>query len=258
MWERRLTRSQAKLKLNESSSRGNMMKGLISFAVAACLATPSLAQDLQSQEIIVTGNRVAQDGYQRDMPAVGLRRTADFLVQEVVIRGDTRDPKQRALEIHQMLERAVQMAAKHGVQLAFGDYILTPLTSANLNQVTLSNDSRPDSQKIQFLVKAPLSASESATAAEKRIEDYVEAVPEVGRAQMDMDDDSSLSIVGPDQYRVQIADKVMEDARALSAKMGPGYAVSIEGLNMPVLWTRAGASEVLLYVPYKLAIVPKP
>lgn len=40
--------------------------------------------------------------------------------------------------------------------------------------------------------------------------------------------------------------------------MGPGYAVSIEGLNMPVLWTRAGPSEVLLYIPYKLIILPKP
>ena len=75
---------------------------------------------------------------------------------------------------------------------------------------------------------------------------------------MDMSDNSSLSIVGPDQYRVQIADKVMDDARSLSAKMGPDYAVSIEGLNMPVLWTRAGPSDVLLYIPYKLVIVPKP
>jgi hypothetical protein len=57
---------------------------------------------------------------------------------------------------------------------------------------------------------------------------------------------------------MQIADKVMEDARALSGKMGAEYAVTIEGLNMPVLWTRAGPSEVMLYVPYKLVIVPRP
>ena len=234
------------------------MRGFIPVALAMLFAAPSQAQDLQSQEIIVTGTRAEQDGYQRDMPAVGLRRTADFLVREVIIRGDTRDPKQRALEIRQMLERAVQMAAKSGVQLAYGDYILTPLTLANLDQIVLSNDNRPDSQKIDFLVKAPLGGTGSGTTAEKRIADYIEAVPEVGRAQMDMAGDSSLSVVGPDQYRGQIADKVMDDARALSAKMGPGYAVSIEGLNMPVMWTRAGAAEVLLYVPYKLIIIPKP
>lgn len=234
------------------------MRGLIAAALALGVAVPAFAQDLQSQEIVVTGSRIEQDGYQRDMPAVGLRKTADFLVQEVVIRGDTRDPKQRADEIRQMLKRAVQMAGQHGVQLAFGDYVLTPLTLENLDDVTLSSDSRPDSEKIEFLVKAPLSGKESGGAAEKRIEAYVEAVPEVGRAQMDMTDDSTLSLVGPDQYRMPIADKVVEDARALADKMGPGYAVTIEGLNMPVLWTRAGPSEVLLYIPYKLVIVPKP
>lgn len=234
------------------------MKGAISLAVALGLATPVFAQDLASQEILVTGSRIEQDDYQRDMPAVGLRRTADFLVQEVVIRGDTRDAKQRALEIRQMLERAVEMAGKHGVELAFGDYILTPLTSRNLNEIALSNDNRPDSQKIEFLVKSPLAGKESGSAAERRIEEYVEAVPEVGRAQMDLTGDPSLSIVGPDQYRMQIAEKVLQDSRALSATMGAGYAVTVEGLNMPVQWTRAGASEVMLYVPYKLVIVPKP
>lgn len=222
------------------------------------MTSSALAQDLASQEIMVTAQRAQQDDYQRDMPAVGLRRTADFLVQEVVIRGDTRDPKQRAAEIRQMLQKAIQLADKHGVELAFGDYILTQLTLQNLDEITLTNDNRPDSQKIAFLVKASLAGKENGTAAEKRIEDYVEAVPEVGRAQMDMSDDPSLSIVGPDKYRAQIADKVMEDARALSAKMGPDYAVTIEGLNMPVLWTRAGLSEVLLYIPYKFTIVPKP
>ncbi len=234
------------------------MKGTLALIALALIAAPGWGQDLQSQEVVVTGSRIEQDGYQRDMPAVGLRRTADFLVQEVTIRGDSRDPKQRASEIRQMLQKAVQLANQNGVQLAYGDYILTPLTMSNLDEVTLSNDNRPDSQKIDFLVKAPLSGKEGGAAAEKRIETYVDAVPEVGRAQMDESGDSSLSIVGPDQYRLQIADKVMEDARTLSAKMGQSYAVSIEGLNMPVMWTRAGPSEVMLYIPYKLIIVPKP
>ncbi|MBA4761335.1 TonB-dependent receptor [Sphingomonas sp.] len=234
-----------------------MLKTLFS-ALALGVALPALAQDLASQEVVVTASRVEQDSYERDMPAVGLRRTADFLVQEVVIRGDTRDPKQRGAEIRQMLARAVEMADKHGVQLAFGDYILTPLTAANLDEVTLSNDNRPDSQKVEFLVKAPLGGKESGATAEKRIAAYADAVPEVGRAQMDISGDSSLSIVGPDQYRLQIAESVMADARALAERMGGGYSVTIEGLNMPVLWTRAGLSDVMLYIPYKLVIVPKP
>lgn len=234
------------------------MKSYVIAAIGLIIAAPSRAQDLESAEVIVTGSRIEQDDYSREMPAVGLRRSADFLVQEVTIRGDTRDSEQRGAEIRQMLQKAVQQAGSRGVQLAFGDYVLTPLTLANIDEVALRNDNRPDSQRVDFLVKAPLAGKESGATAEKRIADYIESVPEVGRAQMDQSGDSSLSIVGPDQYRKAIADKVMEDARELSAKMGSSYGVTIEGLNMPVQWTRAGPSDVLLYVPYKLVIVPKP
>jgi hypothetical protein len=182
----------------------------------------------------VTGSRVDQEDYSRDMPAVGLRRTADFLVQQVTIRGDTRDQKQRRQEIHEMLARAIALASKHGVELAFGDYILAPLTAATVDDLVITNDTRPDSERVDFLVKAPLAGKESGTAAEQRISDYVEAVPEVGRAQMDESGDATLSVVGPDSYRGQIADKVADDARAMAARMGEGYAVKVEGLNMPV------------------------
>lgn len=231
---------------------------LATSTMLSCTLTQSAgAQDLSAGEVIVTAKRAEQDDYQRDMPAVGLRKTADFLVQEVTISGDSRDPKQRVIEIRKMLQEACALAAKSGVQLAYGDFLLTPLTTENLDDVTLVNDSRPDSQKLTFLVKAPL-GSGSGAAAQKRIDAYVEAVPEVGRAQMDETGDPSLSVVAPDQYRGQIAQKVMDDARALAARMGDGYAVSLEGLNMPVQWSRAGSSDVILYIPYKLTVVPKP
>jgi hypothetical protein len=231
---------------------------ILACAVCAALAVPASAQDLQNAEVVVTGSRVDQDDYSRDMPAVGLRRTADYLVQEVTIRGDTRDQKQRRQEIHDMLARAIALASKHGVELAFGDYILTPLTATTVDDLVIKNDTRPDSERVDFLVKAPLAGKESGIAAEQRISDYVEAVPEVGRAQMDESGDATLSVVGPDSYRGQIADKVAEDARAMAARMGDGYAVQVEGLNMPVQWARSGASEVMLYIPYKLVVVPKP
>lgn len=207
---------------------------ILACAVSAALAVPASAQDLQNAEVVVTGSRVDQEDYSRDMPAVGLRRTADFLVQQVTIRGDTRDQKQRRQEIHEMLARAIALASKHGVELAFGDYILAPLTAATVDDLVITNDTRPDSERVDFLVKAPLAGKESGTAAEQRISDYVEAVPEVGRAQMDESGDATLSVVGPDSYRGQIADKVADDARAMAARMGEGYAVKVEGLNMPV------------------------
>ena len=219
---------------------------------------PASAQDLEFQEVVVTGSRIEQDDYSREMPAVGLRRSADFLVQSVVIRGDTRDPTQRRREIRTMLTDAIKRADAMGIELAYGNYILTRLTLANVGEISLMNDNRPDSERVTFLAKARLGGTQTGEAAEAQIERYIESVPEVGRAQMDEWGDSTLSIVGPDSYRAQIAQEIAKDSLAMAQRLGDGYAVEIEGLNMPVQWSRAGPGEVMLYIPYKLVVVPRP
>ncbi len=135
--------------------------------------------------------------------------------------------------------------------------MLTRLTLDNAAEITLQNDRRPDSEQVVFLAKARLAGTQSGEAAEAQIKRFVDSVPEVGRAQMDSWGDSTLSIVGPDNYRPQIAEKIAEDSTAMARRIGETYAVEIEGLNMPVQWTRSGPAEVLLYLPYKLKIVPQ-
>lgn len=161
------------------------MRICLSLLLACSLAVPAVAQDLESQEVVVTGSRVEQDDYARDMPAVGLRRPADFLVQEVAIRGDTRDQVERRKEIRAMLADAIRRSERAGVELAFGDYVLTRLTAANAEEITLASDNRPDSERVVFLVKAKLGGTQTGEAAEKQIARFIDSVPEVGRAQMD-------------------------------------------------------------------------
>jgi len=227
------------------------------------LASAASGQDLNVQEVVVTGSRVALeqnefDDYNSERPAVGLRRLADFLVQPVAIRGDTRDEELRSREIRAMLNDAVRLAERHGVELSYGEYILTELTAANVDELTLEADNRPDSQRVTFLAKAQLGEGQSAAQAQERIAAFIEAVPENGRAQMDEWGEQSLSVVGPDSFRDQIITAIAEDANLQSAKLGEGYAVEIQGLNKPVQWARAGLSEVQLFIPYTLKIMPRP
>ena len=230
----------------------------ISFALLLSLmAAPVQAQDLSSREIIVvTGSRIEQNDYSDYQPAVGLTRKGDFLVQEVAIRGDTRDAEQRADEIKTMLRDAIRIAAGNDSELATGDYILTPLTLENANEVTLQRDRRVDAERVNFLIKAPLK-SRSVSKAQSAIETFIESVPEVGRAQMDGMGEPKLSVVGPDSYRDAIIAKVAEDAKRQAAVLGDDYAVELTGLNMPVQWTPAGPGEVLLFIPYELKVIPR-
>ena len=220
-------------------------------------ADEGFAQDSGSKEVIVTARRSEGDGYSASMPAVGLRRSADFAVQEVTITGDTRDEHLRQDEMYQMLANAIAAAPHAGVQIASGDETLQIVTMANYRNLSLKKDSRPDSQKLSFLVKTQLSSATDARSAQAKIVSFVKIVKPVGRALMQTSDDLTFSVVAPDQYRGAIADIIAADAKSMAAKLGDGYGVEIEGLNRPVEWARSGLSEVLLYIPYKLVIAPK-
>ena len=229
----------------------------IASLISLLLPVQAFAQDSGSQEVIVTARRSEGDGYSANMPVVGLRRSADFAVQEVTITGDTRDEKSRQDEIYQMLANAIAAAPHAGVQIASGDATLQLVTIANYRNLSLKKDNRPDSQKLSFLVKTPLAAGTAASTAQAKIASFVKAVKPVGRALMETSDDLTFSVVAPDQYRGAIADIIAADAKSMAAKFGDGYGVEIEGLNRPVEWARSGLSEVLLYIPYRLVIVPK-
>ena len=228
---------------------------MILTAAALALAAPALAQN---EEIIVTAAKREADGYDERVPAIGLRRVADFAVQEVAITGDTRERDKRQTEIYAMLKGAIELAAKRGdVALATGEMVVEPVTLANYRSLTLAGDGRPDSERTTFLIKARLSGAVDAKAALERINAFIKAVPAVGRAEMKRIGDLTLSIVGPDQYRGAILDLVAADAKAMTARLGPDYAVEAKGLDRPVEWSRASLTEVLLYVPYTYTVVPK-
>lgn len=206
---------------------------------------------------MVTGLR--RDARDYDEPAIGLRRIADFAVQRVVIVGDTRDAAKRHDEIFAMANGAIELAAKRGnIELATGEMAVVPLTISNYRNLTLTNDGRPDTDKASFLVKSRLAADTDAKAALDRIDAFIKDVPAVGRAEMKPLNDLTLTIVRPDQYRSQIIDLIAADVHATAAKMGPDYAVTLEGADRPVEWSRASLTEVFLYLPYRYTVVPKP
>lgn len=232
---------------------------MLSLAFALAIPLPAEAQngDIGGDEVIVTAMRREADGFEASQPAIGLRRRADFAIQEVTIAGDTRDETKRHAEIYDMVRAAITQAGKSNVQLATGETVVEPLTLANYRDLTLKKDSRPDSERLSFLVKVPLGAGADAKAALDRIDAFVKAVPPVGRAQLERSDDLTLSVVAPDQYRPQIVGLVAEDARQMAARFGADYSVEARGIERPVEWSRAGLTDVLLYIPYQLTVVPK-
>lgn len=237
----------------------------IAMAMAAAsllvCAVPAFAQD---EEVIVTGSRIQRDedgilSSPKPGPTMMLRRTADFAVQPVRVVGDTRDEVKRREEIYAMLKGAIALAPKYGVELATGDYLVEPLTLGNYKNLVLGEDEeRDDAEGAGFLVKTRLAPGMDAKTALERITKFVKAVPAVGRAEFVTQGDLTLSVVSPDQYRGAIIDLIAADAAKAMAKFGPNYAVTVTGLDRPVEWTRAGLTEVSLYLPSSYSVVPRP
>lgn len=221
-------------------------------------ATPAIAQDNPgTREVIVTASRREADDYDADVPSIGLRRQADFIVQAVTVTGDTRDPAKRREEIYATIRAAIDLSGKRGgIELSTGETVVEPLTIANYRNLTLASDNRPDSERTEFLLKTRLSPGVDAKAALDRLTAFIKQVPTSGRALIEAKGDLTLSVVAPDQYRDQVVALVAADATALARKFGDGYGVEVRGIDRPVEWSRASLSEVFLYVPYTLTVVP--
>jgi hypothetical protein len=227
-------------------------------ALLALVPMPAFAQeDVGQSEIVVTASRRESDGYDEKIPLIGLRRRADFAVQEVAITGDTRDSTTRHNEMFAMIRGAIELAGRRGVQLATGDTVIEPLTLENYRGLELGKDTRPDAERVTFLVKTPLRDGVDSKTALDRIDSFIKAVPAVGRALIESVGDLTLSVVKPDQYRDEIVGLVADDARKVSQRFGTDYAVEAKGIDRQVEWSRAGLTDVFLYIPYQLTVVPK-
>lgn len=250
------------------------MRGIVKAALAAAMvasAAPALAQ-----EVVVTGIRsqlqngvvdaisaedigsLSDNDSGAPAPVLMLRRTADFAVQQVVIAGDTRDETRRRDEMLAMVQGAIGLAGKFGVQLATGQLVIEPLTLANYRNLPIGRQGgREDAEQIFFLVKTPLAPGVDAKTALDRISKFIAAVPTVGRAEMRASSTLTLSVVDPEQYRGAIIDLIARDTGATAGRFGPGYGVNVNGLDRPVQWNRASLTEVSLYLPVTYVVRPK-
>ncbi|HET9334929.1 MAG TPA: TonB-dependent receptor [Sphingomicrobium sp.] len=229
-----------------------------SAAVAQDFETAEEEVDFNNANIVVTGSRVRSDfeGYSSSVPLVGYQRQADFLLQPIRITGDTRDAKQRVDEVYQTIGGFLRAANAQGFTIAYGDVVTTDVTSANLRDLPLSNAGRPDTSGITLFVTTRLAEMDVATA-QSRLAALVKGFKPVGRALVEHGGNPSLSIVGPDRYRPQIAEAVAKDAAHMAGLFGEGYAVEVVGLEGTVQWQRRGTTDLFLYIPYRLTITPR-
>src|SRR5690606_4304492 len=172
------------------------------FTVCIMLITlPALSQEM-TEEIVVTGIR-ASEMYEA-MPAVTLKKTADFMVQRITIVNDSRSEEQRNTEIRETLQNLSNGAKKHnGLQISYGDDYLQPLDPKDPSLV-FRQDSRTDTSIFYLSVKQKINPEKSPILQKDELIKFIKGTSKSGRTEIDIPSGIDLSIVSPERYRNEI------------------------------------------------------
>jgi hypothetical protein len=209
----------------------------------------------QVGEIVVTAEKQAYDPQQT--PYVALVRRADDLITEVKVVCDTRDPALRKAELADTLRGMIRSAPRAGVALGIGDEIVGAFDETMLDAV-IEPDAKSDTSSAHVVIKTAVSERDTFDAATGRILAFIKATPKIGRTEVLRENDWNLTIIGPEKSRPELLARIAQDARTTAAAFGPGYGVTVDGLQHPISWRQQGPLDLSLYIPYRLEVVPLP
>ncbi|MEZ5693719.1 MAG: hypothetical protein R3D99_07740 [Altererythrobacter sp.] len=229
--------------------------------VAASLLVPVAVSAQDEGLIVVTGSRVDRDEYDRyyddDQSAIGLTRKADFFVKPIYVSSDSRDAETRKEELLAMLRATIERAESDGLRLVAGNYKLTPVTLARVDELDITAGRRPDTSRVLVYVRIPVgSGPDSVKDADERIERFVKSIPVTGRSYIETGS-TALAINNPQQYRGAVVKAIADESKRYAAMFGNDYGIEIRGLDSELYFKQASETEVFLYIQHSFVIKPK-
>lgn len=233
---------------------------VILFSLTLILPHPVYAQDVD--EIIVTGSRIARaDTFKADggAPGVTVIKRGDFLLLEVMIESDSRQPTERLSEIDATVSEFIKAAERDStIELSVVESGRTVRRLTTLNyQQNISGGLRPDTSIARIRVKTaiPDKVENSAELATK-LSRFVDQVEETGRITIRTNGSTSVSVVNPYQYRGEVVRAIVDEINTITDALGPEYVAIIQGLDRQVYWDREGDIDLAFSLPYSYEIIP--
>lgn len=225
----------------------------------ALVATAAPAQDAVTaqgqQEVVVTGARMT-DYDPQYIPHVSLIRRADNLITKVRVVCDTRDLTQRKNELKATLREMIRTAAATpSISLGLGDEIVGDFNESMFDEVIVP-DSKEDTSVAYVVIKTAISKTDTYDAATARIKAFIDKTPKSGRTEILRENKWNLTLIGPERNRDELIKMIVADARRTADLFGPGFGVSVDGLQHPIAWYQAGPLDLALYITYSVKMEP--
>ena len=229
-----------------------MIRTTFCFLLALTISAAS-AQEAGLEEIVVTGSRVDADYY--EMPAVTITRKADFLIQSIRLVNDSRSAELRKTEIIETVENLIRRSqSMDGMALSYGRGFLAPIDLDDESLQLLEDRQRVDTSYIDIYAKVALNPDQSTETQIGDLREFIYGARTAGRTEILPLGDIGLSIVGPEQYRYQIIEKIATENAKINRAMSADCDITIGGLEGRVQWERTSVSELTLFIPYGMEI----
>ncbi|MCV6622212.1 MAG: hypothetical protein OIF51_10735 [Cellvibrionaceae bacterium] len=223
------------------------MKGFC--VVLLALAVFSSAHSTELEEVLVTAQSNSGDYY--EMPAVTIRKKADFLVQRIRLINDSRSPDLRKSEILETIDNLIKASKRvNGIELSYGDGFLVPIKLNDDSLQLIEDRKKSDTSYVNIIVKVALNEKQSPKQQIAELRKFISKAKLVSRTEIELLGDIGLSIVGPEQYRYEILEKVAFESKKVKELLGGTCEMKVAGLEGRVEWDRSGMAELTLYIRY--------
>lgn len=230
---------------NQHNSMRYIRLALIFLAVAPVAP----AQD----EVIVLSPFVVSAAGETGKPPIVVKKRGDFLLLQISLVNDTREPERRRDEVYTTLATMVRNIPKGSrIELFTEEFTL----STSHFQIPLVDVAQKrDTSTVTLYAKIPLSESDDVGQLGDALRKFVRSIKPDGRTEV-FSGDLGLSIRNPEKYRYEVIDAIAADVKRLRSAFGDGFEIVVRGLDSRLQWQRSSVSEVELYLPFTYEVFP--
>ena len=229
---------------------------LLGFAVALPVTTAQAQKNMRQERVVINSAQIPNS----QMPGVRLIRKGDSLLLAVKLINDSLDPNHRRDELRKTLANMLAAAkADKSIELSIVDTegYVTEVNSIDQNVDILGSNKQRGMSHIDIRLKTAIpDQSIDGQALVKHLRGFVKSTETVGRTVVNATGKVDISILNPEQYRLDVIKLITTEIRAINDGLGQDYKVVLQGLERPLDWRRVGIVDVELYIPYKFLIIP--
>lgn len=224
------------------------MKSLIA-ALLLCLGLLAQAQE----EAIVLSPFEVSSPRATEKPPIVIKKRADFLLLQISLVNDTREPERRRDEVYNTLKTMIgSVPPGSKIELFTEEFTLT----REHFQIPLVDVSeKRDTSRVTLYAKIPLSESDDVGARSEILRSYVRSIRGDGRTEA-FTGDLGLSIKNPEKYRYEVIQAIAADVKRLREMFGDGFEITVKGLDSRLKWERSSVSDVELFLPFSYEVFP--